>query len=231
MKHHTFLFSLFLLGFSLPLSAQEIPRDSTVRDSFSNYFLFDYISSLTANDYVVLLDSIKRGISNDYFTLRMAYTKSPTYNPYATETKILLKTAIQNINKKKYDEALSVLAKIQENNYVNILSHLYSGYTYLQKGDTATAQYHYGVHDGLLRSIFESGNGSSPQTAYIVIAIDEEYSFLDRFQLRPLSQTLVSEDGYSFDVIKAVNPDSTTEYTVYFNISLGLQAFDRTFKE
>lgn len=195
--------------------------------SLHNYFLFDYISSLTANDYVVLLDSIKRGISNDYFTLRMAYTKSPTYNP--TETKILLKTAVQNINGKKYDEALSVLAKIQENNYVNILSHLYSGYTYLQKGDTVTAQYHYGVYDGLLRSIFESGNGSSPQTAYIVIAIDEEYSFLDWFQLRPLSQTLVSEDGYSFDVIKAVNPDSTTEYIVYFNISLGLQAFDRMF--
>ena len=65
---------IFFIGSSKKeLMNQKKEEEISKPDSLSNYFLFDYIQSLTAEDYTVKLDSIKNGESNDFFTLRMSF--------------------------------------------------------------------------------------------------------------------------------------------------------------
>ncbi len=198
-------------------------------DSLSNYFLFDYIQSLTAEDYTVKLDSIKNGESNDFFTLRMAYAKTKDYSPYETDISDSLKKVRKLIDSTQFDEGLSILEYIQEYNFVNISSHLYSGYIYKELGDSIKSDFHYSIYEGLLNSIYESGDGITHKTAYIVITTKEEYAFLAWFGLQPNHQILISSDGYSFDLMKVTDPNTNEEYEIYFNIELAFDMMRKTF--
>lgn len=56
----------FILFFFQIQYAQKISNET---DSFSNnYLLFNYIESLSADDYDLYRDSIKNGLSDDYFS-------------------------------------------------------------------------------------------------------------------------------------------------------------------
>jgi hypothetical protein len=54
----------------------------------------------------------------------------------------------------------------------------------MELGDSLKSEYHYNIYDGLLNSIYDSGDGISPETAYIVITTKEEYDFLNWFGLQ-----------------------------------------------
>jgi len=104
---------------------QQKPNEGAEPDSISNYFLFDYISSLTAADYAIKLDSIKQGESNDFFTLRMAYTKTSDYSPCGSDIGDSLKQVVILIDSLRFEKALSILKNIQNYDFVNIKSDLY----------------------------------------------------------------------------------------------------------
>ncbi len=208
---------------------QKKEEEISKTDSLSNYFLFDYIQSLTAEDYTVKLDSIKNGESNDFFTLRMAYTKTKDYSPYETDISDSLKKVRTFIDSSQFDEALSILEYIQEHNFVNITSHLYSGYIYKELGDSIKSDFYYTIYEGLLNSIYESGDGVTHKTAYIVITTKEEYAFLGWFGLQFNEQSLISLDGYSFDLMKVTDPNTKEKHEIYFNIELAFDVMRKTF--
>lgn len=78
---------------------------NTQPDSTSNYILLDYASKLSDNYYFTLLDSIKNDQSKDYFSLRMAYTKTKDYSPYDTEVNDSLKKVVSFMDKNQFDNA------------------------------------------------------------------------------------------------------------------------------
>ena len=205
--------------------------DAIAADTLSNYFLFDYINSLSEEDYQTKLDSIKSGFSDDFFSLRMAYTHAKDYSPYGSSVSDSLKKVIQFIDSLKYDSAISMINKIHEIEYVNIPSHLYLGYIYDQLGDSIKSQFHYTIYDGLLNSIYQSGDGRTPQTAYIVISTKEEYQFLNWFSLQFHSQSLIDKDEYSFDLMSVTDPKTNEEFEIYFNIELALSQLWDDFKK
>jgi hypothetical protein len=196
--------------------------DAISADTLSNYFLFDYINSLSAEDYQTKLDSIESGLSYDFFSLRMAYTHTKDYSPYGSSVSDSLKKITQFIDSLNYDSAISMINKVHEIEYVNIPSHLYLGYIYDQLGDSIKSQFHYMIYDGLLNSIYQSGDGRTPQTAYIVISTKEEYQFLNWFSLQFQSQSLIDKDEYSFDLMHVTDPNTNEEFEIYFNIELAL---------
>lgn len=189
-------------------------------DTVSNYYLFDYINNLDSTDYYTLLDSIKNQTSQDFFNLRMAYTKTSDYSPDDSRMGDLYDRITALIDSSAFPEAISLADSILEYKYVDELVHLYLGYIYLQTGDTIRSDYHYDCYDGLLNSMDESGDGRSPKTAYIVIETREEYVFLDWYDLEATSQSLVHQDGYPFDLLKAHDPARDKDYDVYFNIRI-----------
>ena len=189
-------------------------------DTVSNFYLFDYINTLDSTDYYTLLDSIKNHTSQDFFNLRMAYTKTSDYAPDNSHMGDLYDRITALIDSSAFTEAISLADSILEYKYVDELVHLYLGYIYLQTGDSTRSDYHYDCYDGLINSIDESGDGRSPKTAYIVIETREEYVFLDWYDLEATSQSLVHQDGYPFDLLKARDPARDKDYDVYFNIRI-----------
>lgn len=70
---------------------------------------------------------------------------------------------------------------------------------------------------GLFSSVLKSGNGMSPETAFVVIAVDEEYSVLETASLTPVKQALVNHGGSVFDRFEVKLPDSDQTVTLFFN--------------
>ena len=219
---------LFTLIYSSILSGQD-QFATTNNDTIPNYYLFEYIDSLTPADYELMLDSIKNGLSDDFFTLRMAYTKTEDYSPYDVKTGDMHKRIRNFIDDENYPKALLLLDTLLTKNYVDINSHLYCGYIFYKQGDTVKSDYHYNIYNGLLESIYISGDGENPRTAYIVINTKEEYAFLDWFELIPDHQEFVTKDNFAFDLINTARQDTNQEYDVYFNITIALNYLSESY--
>lgn len=196
-------------------------------DTTSNYILFDYINLLNEEDYYSLLDSVKNGLSSDFFSLRMAYTKTKIYNPYDIEFDDLRKEIKLDIEEENFEEALEIANKILEKRYIDIRTHLFCSYIYKQLNDSAKSDYHYNIYNGFMNSIYFSGDGKNEKTAFIVIEVSEEYDLLNWLKLNFAGQSLILKDGYSFDVMKVFDENRETE--LFFNIDLALKRFSEEF--
>jgi len=204
------------------VGGQKVKADTT-----SNYILFDYINLLTEDDYYSLLDSVKNGLSSDFFSLRMAYTKTKIYNPYDIEFDNLRKKIKLNIEEQNFEKALEIANKILDKRYIDIKTHLYCNYIYAQLNDSAKSDYHYNIYNGLMSSIYFSGDGKNEKTAFIVIEVSEEYDLLNWLKLNFSGQSLIIKDGYSFDIMRVFDENRETE--LFFNIDLALKHFSEEF--
>jgi hypothetical protein len=223
------LLLIFCLLIDCSSTEKNIGRDeySSRDDAVSNYILFEYIDLLTEEDYYALLDSVKNGLSNDFFSLRMSYTKTGIYDPYNSELDDLRKKIRLSIEEKKFNKALEFANKIFEKRYIDIKAHLYCSYIYEQLNDSAASRYHYDIYNGLMNSIYLSGDGEGYETAFIVMEVSEEYDLLRWLELRLQGQSLVVRDGYSFDIMKVFDENIETE--LFFNIDLALKRFSEEF--
>lgn len=224
------LLLLFLLFFIACSSAKKnigIDEYANENDTISNYILFEYIDLLTEDDYYSLLDSVKNELSNDFFTLRIAYTKTKIYNPYDVKFDNLRKEIKLNIEEQNFEKALEFANRILEKRYIDIRTHLYCSYIYEQQGDSAKSDYHYDIYNGLMNSIYFSGDGKSERNAFIVIEVSEEYDMLNWLKLNFAGQSLIIKDGYRIDKIKVFDENRETE--LFFNIELALRRFSEEF--
>jgi uncharacterized phage-associated protein len=78
---------------------------------------------------------------------------------------------------------------------------------------------HRKIADGLVASILKSGTGKSPETAYKVISISEEYMALLYLELSATEQSLIEENGRFYDLITAKDLNGKT-HEIYFDITL-----------
>jgi len=207
----------------------EIPSGTSAATK-TNYHLFDYINSLNSDIYFRLLETIKKEISTDFFTLRMAYTKTLEWDPYDTELSAKYNTIRSLIDSSELAAALKITESILEQRFVDIDAHLYNGYIYKKLGEVAKSDYHYKINKGLIESICVSGDGRSAQTAFIVISTTEEYCLLSWFNLYSDQQALLTADGHNFDLLKAIDQKTKKEYDIYFNIDLPFSHLSKNFK-
>ena len=68
-----------------------------------------------------------------------------------------------------------------------------------------------------IAKIMASASGQSPETAYKVNSVSDEYAILRALGLRPVSQSLVTQ-GKPYDVIEAEAADGKKQ-TLWFDIS------------
>ena len=216
MKKFVLLILVFFITCS---SSQKSIYDG--EQGISNYILFDYVNLLSGKDYYPLLDSIKNGQSDDFFTLRMAYAKTKDYNPYNIQIDELRRSIEFNIEENNFEKALEIADKILNERYIDIRTHLYCGNIYDKLDNEEKSDYHYGIYNGLLSSIYFSGDGKGAKTAFIVIEISEEYDLMRWLEVEHTKQYLMLLDGYSFDIFEVSNDNIETE--LFFNTALALE--------
>src|SRR5713226_5797972 len=173
----------------------------------------------SAPSYNELLARAKRGDRDlDYQALRYAYAGSPGYDPYGGSLRAL-KTA------------MGKATKILEIDYVDIDAHMLADLCFRQLGDTARAEFHRAEARGLMRSILQSGDGKSPENAFVVIAVDEEYSLIGAMGLKVQKQSLVNQDGHAYDRMDVTGADADKAGVLFFNVDRPLSWMDEQFKK
>ena len=168
--------------------------------------------------YVDLLAKVKSGDrSANFKDLRLAYTETRGYSPYGGN-RDARKAMIAAINGEKYEEALKQAENILAGNFMDINGHFGAFLANQKLGNTEKADHHKWVFQGLLKSITDSGDGKSAETAMVVISTDEEYAWFSFMGLRPSNQALVDEKRHFYDKMTTVNPKTNETAVFFFNI-------------
>ena len=176
-----------------------------------------------AQDYRSWLSRLKSGDTSINFTeLRMLFAKLPEYNPYRDLIKLREKeNAMWKAYKDgKLKEALKLGNEILEKNYLRSMTHFILARVYEQSNNPEKQKFHDEVFFQLVRSIIESGDGKTPETAMTVISIEEEYTVLDVLGFEQEFQELVNKNGKWFDHLQARNHKTGESRDFWFDINL-----------
>ncbi len=128
-----------------------------------------------------------------------------------------------------FKKAKLVAGQILETNYLYVKAHIAAVRAADELGDTATAAHHRYVAQGVIDSILKSGDGKTFETAYKVIAVDEEYALVQSQGLRVTEQALLREGEHSYDVLTVLDPKTQTAWEVFFNIDPIMRSLDKKF--
>jgi hypothetical protein len=173
--------------------------------------------SSATSKYADLVSKIKAGDKTvDFRELRVVYADLPS-SPDTDTQKKAMTTAL---NSEKYAEALKNADIVLDGDYADIEAHFVEYVANRETHNTEQSEFHRFVFQGLLNSIMQSGDGKSFQTAYEVVTVHEEYVVLRAMGLMPSEQSMAKKNGHSYDVMKAVNPKSNENVTLYFNIDI-----------
>lgn len=174
------------------------------------------------SEYANLLSALKAGNTNiDYGRLRMSYVESPERKK-AKDTSADEKAMSQALQDRDFPSALKHADAVLENEYVNLDAHFVAYIANREMGDSVKAEFHKAVFRGLIDSIRNSGDGKSPEKAWVIISVHEEYVMLRVMGLRPSGQSLVMDKGHAYDVMKAKDEDGKEE-TFYFNTDIPMK--------
>jgi hypothetical protein len=149
-------------------------------------------AGVCADDYPALLAKVKNFDKTvDFKALRIAYTKTPDYNPYGRDED-KDQAMGKAIEEKRFEEAIKIAQTVLEKNYVHIFAHFISRVAYRELGDQKKFEYHHFVTDGLIQSIVRSGSGMDTDGALLVISVVEEYMILDVLGLKSNKQSTLN---------------------------------------
>lgn len=187
-------------------------------------------TALCADDYPALLAKVKAFDKTvDFKALRLAYTKTPDYNPYGRDNS--KDDAMgKALEEKKFEEAIKIAQTILEKNYVHIFSHFVSRIAYRELGDQKKFEYHHFVTNGLIQSILGSGSGGDPGGAFLVISTDEEYMILDVLGLKSKMQSTLKVADQTYDKLEVVDRKTGDTGEIFFNVTIPFGWLSRQFQ-
>jgi hypothetical protein len=168
--------------------------------------------------YETLLERVKKqDPAVDFKELRIAYTETKDYSPYGgdSENRTAMFAALKA---EEYEKALASSEKILAANYLDINAHFVAYAANRHLGHSDKADYHKYVFENLIKSISNSGDGKTMETAFFVISTDEEYALFNFMGLRPTGQALIEDKGYHYDKMTALDPKTEQSSTYFFNI-------------
>ena len=180
------------------------------------------------SSYDALVAQLKSGnTAIDFQALRFARAEQPGYNPYAAladpdKGELIRGMAANNVN-----QVATVANRIIERDYTDIDAHAALATVLERRGQTQEAAFERAVADGLLRSIQQSGDGMTPETAYVVIGVAEEYTLLGAMGVQVARQSLIQADRGPVDALEVINPQSNERRTVYFDVGRLFNAMSR----
>jgi hypothetical protein len=155
--------------------------------------------------------------------LRLACARAPEYTPYfpSNDEELDLNIGVTDaLNAEDFPKAIRLIDRLLELNYLYVDAHLFACHAYRQMGDDSKSVYHYAFAESIFRSIGESGDGRSFDSAFKVIGIWEEYGILKVLRLQYRMQQLEHHEGHRFDVFDIANPKPDQAGKLYFNIDL-----------
>jgi hypothetical protein len=179
-------------------------------------------STNTKDSYQALLERVKAGDKTvDFGKLRLAYSETASGSDTRAQKEAMTKALRAN----NFAEAIKAADTVLAAEYVNMDAHLTESIAYRELKEAEQAEFHKSVYDHLIKSILDSGDGKAPETAYVVISVDEEYVVLKAIGILrlPISQGLMHKGGHSYDVLVIQDPTTNQRTTLYFNVDIPIK--------
>ena len=180
--------------------------------------------SLSSYYYPKLMDRFVKGDTtlyfNEYQYIYYGSVFSVKYKPYSggdDEAKFL-----NYYRKRKYKKAILLGEKILEENAVNLAITFKMIVCYTAINDSEKAQLYADRYFPILDVIYNTGDGKSIKTAYVVCYVNDEYEIVADLELKSTQQKLI---GYT-DIltIDSKGQQEGTEISeLYFNVSKPLE--------
>jgi hypothetical protein len=184
--------------------------------------------------YRALVQRVEGGdLAVDFRALRLACIKSSQCEPRGTKADLAAMN--RAVSDREYDKIVGTGARLISQGFVNIEAHatLVGAYTALH--DSVKAKFHLDVTTGLLRSILNSGDGKTKESAFVVICDREEYETLSALGLPYLgpeiSFTTVEDDGHHYDRWQLPQPKTGQTVVLFFNTDAFSSTKSRAGKE
>ena len=176
------------------------------------------IKRATSETYADILRKVKETDSSvNYKEFRLAYADSADYKPSADPQ--IRRAMFAAIAVKDHAKAAELAEAILKNRYVDIYGHQVAAVAYRELGDRGKSAVHGSLARELIRSIVESGDGNTPESAMQLISEEEEAIILQALDLKANKQQLMDQDGHTFDRVDAVDSSDVT-VTLYFNLDV-----------
>jgi len=171
-------------------------------------------------NYESLLEQVKKSDpSANFMALRIAYADA-SHKDSSDVPADASRSMYSALREKKYEQAIMHAEKIIKAKFVDINAHMVASAAYKEMGNIEKEQFHRYVADGLIKSILNSGDGKSQETAFKVISTEEEYVILRISGLMPQSQSLLSANGHNYDRLDAVDRKTNEKVSLFFNIDI-----------
>ena len=117
--------------------------------------------------------------------------------------------------------ARAAAEKIIAAHYTDFEAHKFRRQSCVLLKDTACSDHEHFVEFGLLNSIVKGGDGKTPETAWVVAEISEEYAMMRILQVQLKLQSLINRNGRTYDEMTVVGEDGK-EQALWFDISVAI---------
>lgn len=172
-------------------------------------------------NYENLVQRVKSGDQTvDFRQLRLSYMDSSAY-ANGPDIEPHRKAMMAALNAKDFKSAIENADVVLASDFVDMDAHFIEYIANRELNIADKADFHKFVLDSLLKSITDFGDGKTPETAFQVIQVHEEYVLLRFMGVGlPESQSLLKKNGHSYDEIKFKDPKSGQSMTIYFNVDI-----------
>lgn len=175
---------LILIGIVFSFTAIAQDAEPIVVPTFGDTYSND-VKKLEAGDMHI-----------DFKEFRESFIESPQFEVAHQQKPImdsLTHAMYEAMHYKDFTKLVSITHQMLSIDYTCMLAHKILQQTYKYLGDTADSKKYHDIEFGLLNSIIRNGDGTTCETAWPVIQIEEEYFILDMRGAKLLQQSVVTE--------------------------------------
>jgi hypothetical protein len=162
--------------------------------------------------------------SVDYSEFRLAFTRTNTYAPYDVDALEEDEAIEEAADTSDWAQVLARARAALERCYVRVKPHVYAAAASDALGDTEGQRHHEHCIRGLLASIMDRGDGRTPETAFVVIGVWEEYDVLNTLGLRMTQQAMLHTGDRRVDRMTVLSRDGSEAFDLYFDVTIPMTA-------
>jgi hypothetical protein len=171
--------------------------------------------------FAELTKTAEAGDTVDYSALRALYPYTEYWDPYGNRTDALVRQADAAAKGGDCAQAMPLLDQTLKYDFTIDSAHALRA-DCLKASDPRRAAIEDGIANGLVRSLMQSGDGNSEQTAYVVSTAREERDVLANrsIELKTRETEIRGANGHYYELLDGVSlKDGVTLRKVYFDVS------------
>jgi hypothetical protein len=196
-----------------------------------NVFAGEDVEPKKLPDYQLLLKRVMNSDRTvDFKALRLSYAETTDYKPYG-EDKAKKSGMFEALRNKDYEKAVSAAQAILEKKFVDIEAHFVSSIAFRETKNLEKYNFHHFITKGLVDSILDSGDGKTPETAFVVIETAEEYTLLGMTGFEVVRQSLIKSNGHSYDKMEVKHRKTGEPAIFFFNVDIPFNWLNKQFKK